>query len=405
MTAREHLAAPRLTALSRLTGTAASFRADPPPEPVVHPSGDDFRDLFSLDAMADLLSFGGRRRPDFRVIRDGSQIPDSRYTRSNLMYPGVPDTRKIAHELADGATIVMQGVQEYSESLSRFVGKLAHDLSRPVHVNAYITPPRSQGFGSHFDPQDAFIVQVEGSKEWTLREPALPRPLGHESWDHLRQRSGWDTARLEQSPPWRQLTLRPGDCLWLPRGWVHSARSSEVSSLHLTLSFATWTGHWAALELMSKIAEGSARESLPADFLSDRDCAAAVAARIRADLATWFGQVPDAELGDILRAAALREFPHAPRHVVMTGQEIAPEAEFTVRAEAVFAAVEQDGRLTLHLAGQVITLSGDAASACAGILSRERFTVEDLAGDRDPAVCARVVRLLRDEGVIERRPA
>lgn len=405
MTVRGPLVTPRLTALARLTDIAASFRRAVPQEPVLYHSGDDFRDLFSLNAMDGLLSFAGRRRPDFRLIRNGAQIADSRYTRANVMYPGIPDTRKVAHEVANGATIVMQGVQEYHEPLGDFARRLAHDLSRPVHVNAYVTPPGSQGFGSHFDQQDAFIVQVEGSKDWTLREPALARPLAHESWDHLRRQPGWDVARLEETAPWRRLTLRPGDCLWLPRGWVHSARSSQAMSLHLTLSLATWTEHWAALELLSRIAEGSARDGLPPGFISDPACATAVAARIRASLATWFGQVPDAELGEILRTAAMREFPPAPCQVAVGRDEIAREQEFTVHPETVFAAVEQEGELRLHLAGHVVTLPAAAAPACAAILSRDRFSLKDLDGDQDPVMCASVVRLLRDEGIIDRRNA
>jgi bifunctional lysine-specific demethylase and histidyl-hydroxylase NO66 len=274
-----------------------------------------------------------------------------------------------------------------------------------VHVNAYVTPPGSQGFGSHFDQQDAFILQVEGSKDWTLREPALARPLAHESWDHLRQRPGWDAARLEETCPWRRLTLRPGDCLWLPRGWVHSARSGQVMSLHLTLSLATWTEHWAALELLSRIAEGSARESLPADFVADPGCAAAVAARVRANLATWFGRVPDAELGEILRTAAMREFPAAPCQVVAAGDEISPEQEFTVHPETVFAAVEREDGLILDLAGRVVTIPAVGAQVCAAILSLDRFSLKDLDADHDAAATADVVRLLRDEGIIDGRQA
>ena len=112
MTAYGDLAAPRLTALGRICGAAAAFRDDPPEEPVLYRSGDDFRDLFSLQEMDALLSSGGRRRPDFRIIADGAQIPDGHYTRSNIMYSGVPDTRKVTNELAGGATLVMQGLQE-----------------------------------------------------------------------------------------------------------------------------------------------------------------------------------------------------------------------------------------------------------------------------------------------------
>ena len=393
------LIAPRLAALARLTGSASSFRSELPLEPAQYSSGDDFRDLFSLDDLDELLSFNARRRPDFRVIGRGIQIPESSYTRANIMYPGIPDTRKLAREFEGGATIVMQGVQEYHGPLGEFARRLGHDLSRPVHVNAYITPPGAQGFGSHFDPRDAFIVQVEGCKDWTLREPALPRPLAHESWDNVRQRPGWDVARLEEATP-RLLTLRPGDCLWLPRGWVHSARSGQDTSLHLTLSLANWTGHWAALELLSRAATGSARDGLPTDFMADPDSAAAVGGRVRASLSTWLDGVPDAELGEILRAAAMREFPVSPCQVVAPTEGIRPEQEFTVHPEAVLAADEGADGLTLRLADHAVTLPAAAAPLAAAILSQDRFSLKDVDGAQDQALCTEVLRLLLHAGIL-----
>lgn len=398
---------PDLTALRRLTAAAESFRADPPEEPVLYRGGDDFTDLFSLQAMDDLLASGGRRRPDFRVIRDGAQIPDGRFTRNNLMYAGLPDTRKITNELKNGATLVLQGLQEYCEPVCTFTRRLAHDFSRPVHANAYVTPPKSQGFGSHFDPQDAFIVQVEGSKEWTLREPAVRRPLAHESWDHVRRQFGWDAQRLEKSRPWQELALEPGDCLWLPRGWVHSARSEQVVSLHLTLSLATWTRHWAVLELMARLTGEAGRESLPADFIRDQDCAITVARGLRTELATWLEGTPDTELAESLRKCAIREFPANTRQVsaLLSTDDVAAGAEFTVNQEAVLAAVHRGNRLSLYLADAIVTLSADAAPVCAEILSRDHFTVDDLSTEAGPATRADAVRLLWSEGIISRRSA
>ena len=407
MTITGHLATSSPMALSRLTIAPAAFRADPPDEPVLYRSGDDFRDLFSLGAMDNLLSSGGRRRPDFRVIRDGAQIPDSRYTRSTLMYPDIPDTRKITHELAGGSTLVLQGLQEYYEPAGEFTRRLAHDFSRPVHANAYVTPPGSQGFGSHFDPQDAFIVQVEGSKDWTLREPAVRWPHTHESWDNVRRRPGWDVSRLEERAPWRELTLEPGDCLWLPRGWVHSARSGQLVSLHLTLSFATWTQHWAVLELMSRLPDAPGRAALPADFIRDDDCALAAVRRLRAELATWFERTSDDELAETLRRSAIREFPAPPRQVsaLVAGAAITPELEFRVSPEVVLAAVWRGDRLSLYLPDKIVRLPASAASVCEEILSRDHFTVGDLASDAGPAICADAVRLLWSEGIITRRSA
>ncbi|MFF1491515.1 JmjC domain-containing protein [Streptomyces sp. NPDC058304] len=392
------LSRPAFSALGRLTADPEAFRANPPAEPVVFRASDRFADLFSWEALDASLAASGRRLPDFRVIRDGAQIADQRYTRATLMYADAPDVRKTTGELAEGASLVMQGLQEYSEPLARFTRELAHDTSRPVHVNAYITPPKSQGFAAHFDPRDSFILQVEGTKVWTLREPVLPSPLAHESWDRLRERGEWTTERLDAIEPWKALTLEPGDVLWLPRGWVHSARSEGVSSLHLTLSLTAWTEHWAVGELLSRVVEVPGRTTFPADFVRDPGTAVEAVAALRRGLADWFAESSDEELAAVLRKAAIREFP-APLRQVSAGladDRLTPDTAFTVHREIVLSAVEDGKHLLLHLADRVLTLPAAAAPVLAELLGRTRFTLAELPVAED------VVRLLWREGLLSR---
>ncbi|MFE5771836.1 JmjC domain-containing protein [Streptomyces sp. NPDC056485] len=392
------LSRPVFGALGRLTADPEAFRAGPPAEPVVFRAADRFADLFGWEALDASLAASGRRLPDFRVIRDGAQIADQRYTRATLMYADAPDLRKTSGELAEGASLVMQGLQEYSEPIARFTRELAHDTSRPVHVNAYVTPPKSQGFAAHFDPRDAFIVQVEGTKVWTLREPVLPSPLAHESWDRLREGGEWTTERLDAVEPWKVLTLEPGDVLWLPRGWVHSARSEGVSSLHLTLSLTAWTEHWAVGELLSRVVEVPGRTTFPADFVRDPDTAVEAVAALRRGLADWFAQSSDEELAEVLRKAAIRQFPAPLRQVsaVLADDRLTPDTAFTVHRESVLSAVEDGKHLLLHLADRVLTLPAAAAPALAQILRRSRFTLAELPVAED------VVRLLWREGLLSR---
>jgi ribosomal protein L16 Arg81 hydroxylase len=34
----------------------------------------------------------------------------------------------------------------------------------PAQTNIYLSPPNAQGFGTHFDSHDVFVLQVAGSK-------------------------------------------------------------------------------------------------------------------------------------------------------------------------------------------------------------------------------------------------
>jgi ribosomal protein L16 Arg81 hydroxylase len=103
--------------------------------------------------------------------------------------------------------------------LITFAARLAEEVGHPVQVNAYVTPPQSRGFAAHYDVHDVFVLQVAGRKRWYVHEPVLVDPLPDQPWD---QRKTEVTARAAE-PPLMDTVLAPGDALYLPRGFLHSA--------------------------------------------------------------------------------------------------------------------------------------------------------------------------------------
>jgi len=51
----------------------------------------------------------------------------------------------------------------------------------------------------------------------------------------------WDPERFKPSAAAENITLRPGDVLYLPRGAMHEAFCAERESMHLTISIAPLT--------------------------------------------------------------------------------------------------------------------------------------------------------------------
>ena len=45
-------------------------------------------------------------------------------------------------------------------------------------VNAYITPRGAQGFFPHTDYQDVFVLQLDGTKEWTVYHRPVVAAVG-----------------------------------------------------------------------------------------------------------------------------------------------------------------------------------------------------------------------------------
>jgi ribosomal protein L16 Arg81 hydroxylase len=110
----------------------------------------------------------------------------------------------------------------------------------PPHVNCYYSPDQ-RGYGLHFDTHPVWILQVSGSKHWTVsHEPAVRNPPFNLIFPPGRDqvRLPWITMdRPDVNDPDRFMHVRldPGDVLYIPAGGWHAARA-EGSSLALTLA-------------------------------------------------------------------------------------------------------------------------------------------------------------------------
>jgi bifunctional lysine-specific demethylase and histidyl-hydroxylase NO66 len=205
----------------------------------------DFGDLFGPDAVDELIARRGLRTPFLRVARDGSTLPESAFTFGGGVGAGVTDQvsdDKVRRLLDGGATVVLQGLQRTWTPIADFSQSLAEELGHPVQVNAYVTPAASQGFAAHYDVHDVFVVQVHGTKRWVVHPPVLTNPLRSQTWD---ARAGQVEAVASRTPL-MEADLAPGDVLYLPRGFVHSARALGGLTIHLTIGIHAWTQHHLA---------------------------------------------------------------------------------------------------------------------------------------------------------------
>ncbi len=100
-----------------------------------------------------------------------------------------------------------------------------------------MTPRQSQGFNDHYDVHDVFVMQVAGEKQWRIRPPVHVWPTRDQPWTNYREQVEAATAEA----PLLDVILRPGDCLYLPRGFLHSATATEEVSAHVTLGVHVWT--------------------------------------------------------------------------------------------------------------------------------------------------------------------
>ena len=210
-----------------------------------------FTDLFSADAVDELISRRGLRTPFLRVAKDGSTFPDSTFTSPAGVGATIADQlddTALWRQFADGATLVLQALHRTWEPVADFSAALSGELGHPVQANAYITPPQNRGFDDHYDVHDVFVLQIEGTKRWVLHEPVHPDPLRDQPWTDRRSA----VAEAAKGEAHLDVVLEPGDALYLPRGWLHAAQAQGAVSIHLTLGIHTWTRHGLAEQLVQE---------------------------------------------------------------------------------------------------------------------------------------------------------
>jgi hypothetical protein len=373
-------------------------------------TGADFADLLSLSAVDELLSRRGLRTPFIRMAKEGTVLPPARFTRSGGAGAGIGDQvadDKVLGQFLDGATIVLQGLHRNWPPLVDFGARLSSELASPVQINAYVTPPQNQGFAAHYDTHDVFVLQVHGSKRWVIHEPVLPSPLPNQNWEKHRAA----VAARAAEPPLLDIILSPGDALYLPRGYLHSAAALGAVSIHLTLGVHPVTQFDLLRDVLAGLGEDveqdELRSSLPPGLdLSDPAVLAPYLARAVTDLVERAGSVDERQtamvagrLGRRL-AEATRPSPILPLAQAETLSRLGLDDVFVLRAGLrVQLRPEAEGVRAQFLD---VELSFDAAMAKAieHVIAGLPFRARELPGLDEVAQLELMRRLLRAAMVV-----
>ncbi|GAB2672491.1 cupin domain-containing protein [Thalassiella azotivora] len=367
----------------------------------------DFTDLLDADAVDELVSRRGLRTPFLRVARDGSTLGERAFTSGAGVGATITDQLdddKLLGLFAGGATLVLQALHRTWPPLTDFSQALAAELGHPVQVNAYVTPPQSQGFSAHYDVHDVFVLQVQGEKRWVVHEPVHPSPLRDQVWTDRRAQ----VARAADAAPVLDVVLRPGDSLYLPRGYLHAATALGQVSTHVTVGIHTWTEHALAATVLDaaldRLAEDpTLRASLPlgVDVGAPEDLephlGAVVEALTRAARDVGAGDVA-ARLG---RQAdrSQRPAPVGPLRQLAAAADLAPTSRVVLRRH-LRARLEEDANGTgLRTRGTRLALDPGEADAVRTVLAGRPVQVDRL-GLPDDVALDLVRRLLR-AGIVE----
>ncbi|HUQ21670.1 MAG TPA: cupin domain-containing protein [Gaiellaceae bacterium] len=337
--------------------------------PLVVPRAQEgrFDDLLSVRDVERLITETGIRTPGFRLVKAGATVAG--YAKDLPWRPepftGVADVPRVLAEFEAGATIVLQGLHHNWLPLARYCRLLEAFLGHPAQANAYYTPRGSQGLPVHHDTHEVISLQVAGEKRWLVYEPVLELPLKNQRYHPGLGAPG---------EPVLDVTLRAGDTMYLPRGWLHQALTSGSDSLHITVgvNVRRWIDE-ARAELDRQERELAFRETIDGDSppeLPQLD-ADAVRRRARERFVRSRRPILDGQLSELRALESLTAETELERRDTVIADlngtqlvfeerdlvfpdRLGAELEFLVTTEGPFRAVDLPG--SLDAAGRLVLL-------------------------------------------------
>ncbi|CAN5570333.1 hypothetical protein BH24ACT26_BH24ACT26_10970 [soil metagenome] len=333
-------------------------------------------------------------------MKDGETLAPESYTKSARLQSRTVDDfidpgRVLGH-FAEGATIVFQALHRHWEPLSRFCRELELTFTHPVQVNVYLTPPSSRGLDVHYDTHDVFVLQVSGTKHWEVYGRALDLPLAHQ-----RRRGKYPNPGVPQI----DVELKPGDCLYVPRGFLHGAETNALESTHMTIGILSYT--W--MDVMKVAMEHASdevflRDALPTGFAySPGDAADAARDKLSA-FARWL-----ADLDPEALTSRVAERFWSSRAPVLTGQlqqvldldTLGDESLVRRRRGTVWRMRVDPDEVVLVLGDRRVHLPARVAPALQHMFEREELEVIELSEHLDASGRRVLVRRLILEGLFE----
>jgi ribosomal protein L16 Arg81 hydroxylase len=143
------------------------------------------------------------------------------------------DPGRIYAHFRAGKTLIHGGLNLTRPNLRALARSMTDRFAAKSEVVAFLTPAGQRG-ATHSDPTDVYVIQLEGTKRWQIwPTPQVRRP-------------GDDKDSFDSLPdPVLDLSLQPGDVLYIPHNTPHRASAEGNVSLHVTVVAGprTWAHH------------------------------------------------------------------------------------------------------------------------------------------------------------------
>jgi quercetin dioxygenase-like cupin family protein len=201
-------------------------------------SGDP-RQILSIADMDDIVHQEGMRSSLLRMLGNGVPAIGDQLTsqlemrREGKSIEDAVDPGRIYAHFRAGKTLIHGGLNLTRPNLRALARSMTERFAAKSEAVAFLTPAGQRG-STHSDPTDVYVIQLEGTKRWQIwPTPQVRRP-------------GDDKDSFDSLPePVLDLSVQPGDVLYIPYSTPHRASAEGSVSLHITVVAGprTWAHH------------------------------------------------------------------------------------------------------------------------------------------------------------------
>ncbi len=338
------------------------------------PKPDKLDDVMTWDTLSAILNMTAIWSPQsLKLYLDTKPVPVDQYCRPaidrNHQQTMQPDAEKVKSWLRRGASIVANDIDTLTPGLISAANALEKRTGGKVQSNLYCSWDQHQAFPTHFDTHEVFALHVAGEKVWRIYEGRLDNPIASEAFQSLDD----DFHNEHRGEIVDEITLRPGDVLYIPRGQYHDALASSDGCIHLSFGVTHVIGHDVMTLMFERaMTEPLFRRHIPADPDEAR---------------AWIAQMSD-RLAEIGKSAeiwdAIADF-RSDFEYQRGGLDLPGDAYTTDDTEAFsitassLKVVQENGRAVLESARGRVAIPQDIAEPVAWIVERREFTGQDLA--------------------------
>lgn len=134
------------------------------------------------------------------------------------------DKELLSNAINKGAAVVLEGMDILDANVNEFAARLDNSLPCVLsNAEVFLSQQDNEAYEGHCDADDVLVVQLAGKKTWQLFKPQQRRytGIGNQNDQQL-------------GPVMQEVTMRPGDALYVRAGVPHRCITSAPFSLHMS---------------------------------------------------------------------------------------------------------------------------------------------------------------------------